>query len=214
MPEFYKQDYYDTATLESARLVLPYVVNRYKPGSAIDVGCGDGAWLAELKRLGVGKVRGIDGPHVTQSFIGPDEFITADLLQPLPDRLGTFDLALCLEVAEHLPESMADRLVDYLASLSKTIIFSAAIPGQGGHGHTHMKFPSYWVEKFSRRGYRPSDWLQREVWNDDRIQVWYRQNIVCLEYDPDCPYAIWRDVVHPDFYLYQMQVRGIKGFGL
>ena len=47
----------------------------------------------------------------------------------LPDN-RTFDVAISMEVAEHLPESSADPFVAVLTELSNCIVFTAAHPGR------------------------------------------------------------------------------------
>jgi SAM-dependent methyltransferase len=208
---YYRESYYeDKATGVSAALILPFVVNHYHPRHAIDIGCGNGVWLNELKKLGVEDVTGVDGPHIKNPF-DPGKFIVADLRETYPEFTQKFDVCLCLEVAEHLPPEKAESFVDYLATASNVIIFGAAIPGQGGHGHLNCQWQGYWVEKFRRRGFRALDWLRTEIWNDSRIAQFYRQNIVALEYHPDSPYSIFQDVVHPEFYIWKMQT--LKAFG-
>lgn len=194
---FVPQWYDDGVTAISAKHFLPFVVDRYKPQSAIDVGCGNGVWLKELERLGVSDLHGVDGPH---SGYDRSRFTAADFERAFPEVKKRYDLCLCLETAEHLTESRGEPLIDYLCALAPTIVFSAAIAGQGGHGHTTCKFQSYWVEKFHRRGYRALEWLRRAVWNDPLIEVWYRQNCIAFEYYPDNPNSDFQDVVHPDFY--------------
>jgi SAM-dependent methyltransferase len=205
MQSYYKESWYEDGTAKSAERILPFVVNRYAPKSAIDIGCGSGVWLAALKQLGVADVTGVDGPHIQKSYIAPEEFVVADLREGFPAFERKFDLCLCLEVGEHLPAEMAEGFVDYLSKLATTIIFSAAIPGQGGHGHINCQWQGFWVEKFRRRGFRALDWLRTEIWTDDNIAQFYRQNIVALEYQPNSPYSIFQDVVHPDFYIYKLQ---------
>jgi SAM-dependent methyltransferase len=212
----YKQEWYDEdmmLTVESACRVLPYVVERYKPKSVVDIGCGNGVWLQEMTNLGVTDIIGVDEPQ-QRLAIDPSLFTTADFTRRFPPFPRVFDLALCLEVGEHLPETLAESFVDYLATLSRTIIFSAAIPGQAGHLHINCQWQGYWIEKFRRRSYRASAWLREEIWNDSRIAYFYRQNIVVFEYVPLSPHAIVHDVVHPEFYLYKLQSLGAKGWGL
>jgi 2-polyprenyl-3-methyl-5-hydroxy-6-metoxy-1,4-benzoquinol methylase len=65
------------------------------------------------------------------------------LIQPL-DLEKEFDLVVSLEVAEHLPASAADQFVNTLVKHGKKILFSAAIPGQGGQDHLNEQWPDYW----------------------------------------------------------------------
>ncbi len=112
-----------------------------------------------------------------QLMIPPACFRATDLSRPL--RLERrFDLAVCLEVAEHLPESLAERLVSDLVKLAPVVLFSAAIPGQGGTGHLNERFPSYWAEHFRKWDYTPIDCLRSQIWKSDEVDFWYVQNTI------------------------------------
>jgi hypothetical protein len=91
--------------------------------------------------------------------IPKERFIPADLRNlPPAAEFGQFDLAICLEIAEHLPESCADALIKFLSELAPAVLFGAAIPGQGGVNHINEQWQSYWVAKFSRHQlYAPKD---------------------------------------------------------
>src|SRR5437879_5333008 len=148
--KLYSQDFYDEielGSLQSAAVVVPRLMNLVRPQSVVDVGCGRGAWLTAFQKLGVSKILGIDGPHVdkTRLLIPSECFRSVDLSQPF-ELPGRHDLVLCLEVAEHLPGSMANSLVKTLTKASSVIVFSAAIPGQGGTGHVNEQWPEYWCE--------------------------------------------------------------------
>ena len=108
----------------------------------------------------------------------PAEFFWVRDLQK-PVRLKErFDLAACLEVAEHIRKEHAQSLVDLLVSASDVILFSAAIPGQGGNGHVNEQYPSYWSSRFATRGYVPIDILHPIVWADKELFPWFRQNLL------------------------------------
>jgi SAM-dependent methyltransferase len=149
------------------------------PKSVVDLGCGTGAWLAELKRQGVSRVLGVDGAHIPaeQLEINVNEFLAADVTKPLP--LGDkFDLAMSLEVAEHLAEKEADAFTDTLAGLAPVVLFSAAIPFQGGEHHVNEQWPKYWVEKFKERGFLALDPFRHLLWERSDVDWWYAQNLV------------------------------------
>jgi SAM-dependent methyltransferase len=117
----------------SARAIVPLVLRLVRAGSVIDVGCGQGTWLAVFAEHGAADVTGVDGDSVDRDRleIPADRFRGHDLARPL--SVGrTFDLAVSLEVAEHLPAASADDFVASLAHLAPVVLFSAAAPYQGG----------------------------------------------------------------------------------
>jgi hypothetical protein len=178
----YSQNFFDgieTGSLQSAQVVVPLVLELTRPRSVIDVGCGRGAWLRAFRNGGVEHIRGIDGGYVdTASLLIPQEcFSAVDLSKPF-ELSGRYDLALCLEVAEHLPAGMANVLARQLTTVAPIILFSAAINGQGGINHVNERPPSYWRELFEAHGYMLFDPIRPTILADSRIEWWYRQNIV------------------------------------
>jgi SAM-dependent methyltransferase len=174
--------YYHTTDLHNtgaASKVLPYLFDIVKPASIIDIGCGTGSWLNVAKSLGVKEIIGVDGIRLDNTMlrIENSEFVQQDLSQ-LFNLDRKFDLALCLEVAEHLPKNCDESLVDSITSHSDIVLFSAAIPGQGGQHHVNEQYPQYWKEKFDRRGYQAYDILREVFWNDLEVNWWYSQNMV------------------------------------
>ncbi|WP_165585312.1 bifunctional 2-polyprenyl-6-hydroxyphenol methylase/3-demethylubiquinol 3-O-methyltransferase UbiG [Roseococcus sp. SYP-B2431] len=176
--EFYldQQD----GSLRSAAAVVPHILESFHPGSVVDVGCGVGTWLSVVRQAGVQDVLGLDGDYVDRSLlkIPPADFLSADLRQPLPVVRG-FDLAMCLEVAEHLPEAAGAALVRQLTALAPVVVFSAAIPGQAGTDHINEQWQDYWRARFAAEGFAAYDVIRPRIWNDDRVDFWYRQNLVC-----------------------------------
>ena len=168
----------EQAVLQSARTVVPILLNLTRPTSVIDVGCGRGAWLCVFRENGTGKIRGLDGPHVNHSklLFDPTCFSAVNLAQPLAVN-EKYDLAVCLEVAEHLPEKMSQSLVVTLTTAAPLILFSAAIPGQGGTSHINEQWPSYWEAHFAERNFSRLDPIRRHVWQDSRVKWYYRQNM-------------------------------------
>ena len=202
--------YVHTASVHNtgaAKAFLPILVEKTGlPRSVVDVGCGTGTWLSVFKEMGVGKVLGVDGDNVdpSQLHIDRHEFRAANLIRPL--ALGErFGLAVCLEVAEHLPAEAADTLVGSLCGLSDTILFSAALPGQGGQNHLNEQYFDYWREKFNARGYLVEDAFRSLIWNDERIDSWYRQNMFLVEKVRDVPVAQppIPTYYHPEIFAYK-----------
>ena len=88
-----------------------------------------------------------------------------------------FDLAICLEVAEHLPESSAEGLIQSIVKHADVIMFSAALPGQGGQNHINEQWPHYWQALFEKYDYEMIDFFRSKIWNNQKIERWYRQNM-------------------------------------
>jgi SAM-dependent methyltransferase len=168
---------WSAASAASAEVVLPRVFELSRPGSVVDVGCLFGAWAATASALGVPDVLGIDGAYVDRAELVIDgaHFLARDLGQPL--RLERrFDLAMSLEVAHYLPARRAGEFVADLCRLAPLVLFSAAIPHQGGHGHVNEQWPTYWADRFVQCGYTPVDCVRDDVWDDPDVGPWYAQN--------------------------------------
>ena len=163
---------------KAAEAFLPILLDYIKPHSVVDVGCGLGTWLKVFEANGINEVLGVDGNYIDQSKlqINKKDFLLHDLTEPLNhDR--KFDLAICLEVAEHLPETSSDIIIDTLTCLSETILFSAALPNQGGQNHINEQTFSYWTEKFNKKGFVVKDLFREKIWQNEDINWWYRQNM-------------------------------------
>lgn len=176
----YGDAFYDTirdGSLRSARKVIPALLSLMQPRSVVDVGCGSGTWLRAFQENGIHDVFGIDGGRAQHLEIPEESFCEVNLASSFSVE-RRFDLAVCMEVAEHLPPSRAKGFVQDLSSLAPAILFSAAIPGQGGTHHVNEQWPGYWANMFSELGYLAFDRLRPRLWNDDAIEWWYRQNII------------------------------------
>ena len=176
---FYEQQ--QEGSLQSALRVLPHVFDLLSPRSVVDVGCGVGTWLTAAGDLGVREIFGIDGDYVDRSLlrIPGESFRPVDLTKPF--RLSrTFDLALSLEVGEHLPESSAEGFVESLTRLAPAVLFSAAIPKQCGEQHVNEQWQTWWVERFRERGFVALDCIRPRVWDDPAVEWWYGQNTLLM----------------------------------
>jgi SAM-dependent methyltransferase len=165
-------------TEEGPSVALPILIGLNHPNSLLDVGCGTGTWLKTALDLGINDVFGVDGIELPdqQFLISKNLFKKMDLSGGW--NLGRrFDLALCLEVAEHLPASSAELLVKSLTLHADKILFSAACPGQEGEGHINRQWPAYWQGLFNKHQFRCEDSLRWKIWELNAVEPWYRQNL-------------------------------------
>jgi hypothetical protein len=180
----------------SAQVVLAPVLECLRPESLVDVGGGIGEWASVAKELGVAEVLVVDGDYVDQSqlHVNTSEFLPNDLgvSLNLPRR---FDLALSLEVAEHLSATRAESFIRDLSYLTDAVLFSAAVPGQGGTAHVNERWQNYWAGLFSAKGFEVFDVVRSAIWYDDRVSFWYRQNtFLFARGDSAISFAISRDL--------------------
>ena len=207
--DFY--DYIDAGSRASAKAVAELLLGEMKIRSLLDVGSGHGAWAAEWIKAGVKDVVAVDGAYVKaeQLVIPADKFVAHDLATPL-DLGRRFDLVQSLEVAEHLPAVSAAGFVDNLVRHGDVILFSAAVPHQGGEHHVNEQPPQYWRELFARQGFAVFDWLRPHLAGQRQIMPWYRFNsylyanaagrkrlsksILAAQVADDCPLEIGGDL--------------------
>jgi SAM-dependent methyltransferase len=176
----YNEQYYRSiapASKASARLMIPIVYSFIQPQSVVDVGCGVGAWLHVWQQNGVDDYLGIDGNYAQSHLCIPSKKFFAANLEEQIECNRKFDLAISLEVAEHILPEHAAIFIESLCALADVILFSAAIPGQGGVLHHNEQYPQYWADLFARNGFTGYDCLRERIWMNDQIDACYRQNI-------------------------------------
>lgn len=222
----YKEDYFLWQELEaekSAEVIVRIVLDLLKPKSVIDIGCGVGAWLSVFQKHGVHDIFGVDGEWINKKLlkIPEEKFLSYNLTQPLNIK-RTFDLAVSLEVAEHLESNSAKIFVESLTNLAPAILFSAAIPFQGGKSHINEQWPGYWEKRFREKGYVVIDYIRRKIWSNENVAWWYRQNILLFvkrEYLKRRPKLLEMQkqtttsqlaIVHPENYLEAVSLRPLK----
>jgi SAM-dependent methyltransferase len=200
-------------------MLLPPPINaHYQVDSVVDFGCGVGTWLKAFKDNGVKEVLGLDGEwcntDLLYKYIDKQHFKYVDLEMPITlDK--AYDLVVSLEVAEHISEKSADAFVQSLVNAGKVVLFSAAIPGQGGDHHVNEQWPSYWQGKFGKHGYRFHDILRWKIWNHPDVDLWYKQNIFIVAHesveirDNDDYKKEIIDIVHPGYFTYVTQGLGV-----
>lgn len=153
----YDVAYYQTINAEEAEQaarLAGVLIWKYQPKSALDIGCATGLYLKPFLDASIDGY-GIDNAEATIDaavmMVPKGRIKIADITKASIGHRA--DLAMCLEVLEHIPESGAAAAVKHIAESSDVIIFSAAQPGQGGHGHINCQPKEYWQDLFTARGY-------------------------------------------------------------
>lgn len=203
--------------IEVAKRCLRLLPHPVSLESVVDFGCGIGAWLHAAQELGAKQILGLEGDYIknTPVVIPRDTIRIADLAQEKFDFQKSHSLAMTIEVAEHLPEEAADGFIESLVNASDYVLFSAAIPRQGGIGHINEQPLMYWLKKFWQFGYVPLDPIRPYIARDSYIYGWIRQNIVMfVNYDLvlRSPELLRHARPLPDFYLHYQPRDDIKTF--
>lgn len=200
----------DGDTRYAAKIIANIVRNYFEVNTVIDIGCGTGSWLKAFKNMGAKEILGLDGDYVDRNMLVIDKknFVPANFEKKIkiPKK---FDLLITLEVAEHISFSRAGGFVRDLCQLSDVILFSAATKLQGGDGHINEQRMSYWKKKFEHEDYVMLDVIRKKIWNNTKIPVWYRQNVVIfvkkevyenLNYKCQSEDGQIVDIIHPELY--------------
>jgi len=159
-------------------VIAPILYEIFAPESVSDLGCGIGNFLYKFKECGVKKVLGIDGAWSNNKLqkLKGDDLLLKNLMEDLQVK-ERFDLAISFEFAEHLYEQYAEKIVGDLTGMSDVVVFSAAIPGQGGQNHLNEQWPDFWVKLFNAKGYDCYDVIRPLIWNIPEVKFWYKQNM-------------------------------------
>jgi SAM-dependent methyltransferase len=209
----------EAANAASAGRILDIVMDYYRPASMLDVGCGTGTWLKVARSRGISDIRGIEGSWLDKSKLQVEPGLVEVVDLEKGFELGRrFDLVISLEVAEHLSERAANHFIESLTAHAPLVLFSAAIPYQGGDHHVNEQFLPYWAEQFSRFNFRPVDVIRGRIWNEQTILWWLRQNVVLfvkeellarnerLRRAAEESAAYPLSLVHPDVYAFRMRM--------
>jgi len=186
--KIYDETFYhnaDRPTLPSVRAVVKILIKHFSPKSVVDIGCGNGLYLAEFAKSGR-EILGFDGsPAAIKMSSVADKIKLFDLTESL--RLNRhFDLCLCLELAEHLPLVAADILINSLTSLASSIVFTAATPGQGPRsiGHINEQPHQFWIKKFKAQYFAYNKSLTHSIKQEmeqAKVVWWLSKNLMIFQ---------------------------------
>jgi SAM-dependent methyltransferase len=211
-----------THNLLAPNEIVPVIINLIEPKSIVDIGCGLGTFLRVFKERGINDILGVDGPWCNKSLlfqnIDPSEFREQNFENKLKiDK--KYDLAICLEVAEHLTKKRAVTFIEELTSCSDVVLFSAAVPMQGGDHHYNEQWLSYWKLLFEKYDFEICDCLRPIFWNNENVFWWYRQNMVLFtrtDYDKrrlqDVVENQILNIIHPEFYKVMIDYKEKNGW--
>ncbi len=173
-------------SLESARVIVPVVVEVLGlPNRVVDLGGGTGAWARAFREAGAESAVCIDDPRMKSSELHVEaaDFVPHDLSSSMPKPVEC-DLAVSLEVAEHLPSALTDELVAFLTGSAPVVLFSASRPGQPGYGHINEQPARFWRERFAAANYSELDLIRPRIVGQSAIPYWYRQNLMVYASEP------------------------------
>ena len=188
----YSEKFYSSVDLRAsntAKVVFKTLKSYIHVDSIVDAGCGSGAWVRTAIEGGVTRAYGLDllsSLTLIAGNINFEKILTngmlilkeRDFVKDSQSKLPSADLAICLEVVEHLPPNIATSLVAKLAEASKFVVFSAAQPGQGGTYHINERPIEYWVEEFAKHNFEPFDPF-REILNKSKdVPRFYALNML------------------------------------
>jgi hypothetical protein len=168
--------------------IADIIVAHLAPKSVVDWGCGCGYVLEKLKMQGITHLGGVEGSEEVRPFIPESLVDHIDIMDVLLIELFDYDLAITMEVAEHIPEKDAGRFVNTVCgSANKWVWWTAAVPGQDGTGHINCQPLSYWEEVFGEVGLFEPDWektykLKQAMLQNHQLALgfpWLRDNF-CL----------------------------------
>jgi cyclopropane fatty-acyl-phospholipid synthase-like methyltransferase len=124
------------------------------PKNVIDVGCAIGDFVKWFENHQVESV-GIEGSHGARKYAMTDKILYFDIRIPLINEefRFNFDLAMSIEVAEHIEPQYADVYVKNLTMMSENLLLTIAGPGQKGHSHVNLQPMTYWDGLFAKFNY-------------------------------------------------------------
>jgi SAM-dependent methyltransferase len=171
----------DSLAGHSTEMIAGSIQSEFKPGFVLDVGCGTGAVLAVLGSRGI-RALGLERSEAALEICRA-RGVDVRKLDLESDDLPTerADVVISLEVAEHLPEAIADRYVDILCRTGNVVVITAAQPGQGGTDHVNEQPHSYWISKFGRRGFFFDEEVSEKLkldWRSQGVATFYVENLM------------------------------------
>lgn len=185
MSNYYNQEYFKSEIFDyDYSAIADAIIGQYDPKSVIEFGCGNGDLSRAFAEKGI-RVEAIDG-YATPDF-GNNDLIrftkvnlnNADEVEKfLASLQGSFDVAFSSEVGEHLDPAVSPLLIKWMTAVSDTVIFSSAVPEQGGDGHINCRPREYWHKIFKQHGFMIADTIREKIRDNHKVARWYRHNLI------------------------------------
>lgn len=206
----YGKEYYikhQIGSYNSAINILGYILSQLDITSMIDFGCGMGTWCLAAQELNIKKILGVDIHDYADDYmlISSEQYKKCDLRNEVKLEICA-DLVISVEVGEHVEENCSKQFIDNICNHGEVVLFSAAIPFQGGQGHINEQPCSYWAQLFTSNGYMLFDCIRPQFWNSSNVEIWYKNNCVMFIREDRYDAVINRfkvssypiDIIHPD----------------
>jgi hypothetical protein len=131
-------------------------VNEFSVTSVVDLGCGMGYQLDYIiDDLKLTNSLGIEGhPYAVENNLQKNNVILHDFCSGPCNCVNgkQFDLAWSSEFLEHIPEKDLPNVI-HIFKKSKFLMFTCAVPGQGGHHHVNCQNSDYWINTLKNNGF-------------------------------------------------------------
>lgn len=156
-------------------------IERKNPKLVYDIGCGPGTYVNSMRDRNINAY----GFDIDVRVSGKSNLYNFDFTknhQEIP-----CELAVCLEVAEHIDESLADMFVDNVVKSIASgglLVWTAAIPGQGGIGHINCQPKEYWEKKLTNLGLVRIPEMETELINEVYQSIhmgWFVNNLMIFQ---------------------------------
>jgi hypothetical protein len=185
----YSLEFYDSVSLRAeatAGIVGQVVSNFFVPESLVDIGSGLGIWSKVFLDVfpNMNSATAIDLDRHESGILDELElnpnfsFVQKDLesLEGLPG--DCYDLAICVEVLEHVTHDAAQKIFDEFSSKCSFVVFGAAMKGQGGTHHINERSFEFWTNEMLRRGMVPLDVMRPQLNIKKEVPGYYKYNII------------------------------------
>jgi len=156
------------------------IMELYQPQKVADVGCGEGRYCNYFKEHGWPIVHGYEGTQGVKTLGIYNDIMTMDLTKVRWVDIQ-YDLVLCLEVGEHIPKKYEQIFFDNIRKfVSKDLILSWAIPGQGGNGHVNEQSNQYVIDELTKRELKYLKFTSIDLRKHHSLK-WFKNTIMAFE---------------------------------